>query len=375
MLGAATLVASLDKSLTEDPGYVKNKVLMVSVDPLKGRYRQEQAHQLFDQMLPRVAGLPGVQSVSLARYNPLGPAFAIAAMAITVEGYTARADENHPNFWPIRNVVGPRYFETLGIPLLSGRDFTERDSPNSPKIAIINERFAQHYFGTSNPLGRRIGWNGHADIEIVGVVGNARYSDLRETAKPYWYIPYAQVEPSASQQMTVQASVSGDAAARAIRREITALDPSLPIFQITSMEAEINYHLSRERLVASLGGFFGILAALLAAIGTYGVVSHTVTCRTKEIGIRLALGAERGQIVRTVIADVVLMLLLGIVMALPFLWIWRTMLTSFVYGVAPTDSAIAGLAISIVAGIALAATYGPVRRAASVDPMVTLRYE
>ncbi|MCC6390003.1 MAG: FtsX-like permease family protein [Bryobacterales bacterium] len=377
VLGAATLIGSLGKLLTENPGYLTDKLLMVSVDPLNGRYRPEQAHQFFDQLLPRVAGLPAVQSVSLARYNPLGPTFAVGAMRITVEGYTSKAEENYPEAWPVRNVVAPAYFQTLGIPLLRGRDFTARDGPNAPKIAIINERFAQHYFGGGNPLGRRIGWNGHADIEVVGVVGNSKYADLHESAKPYWYIPYAQLGPDRWQQMTIQARIAGDAGtvAAVIRKEIADLDPSLPVFQISTIETEINYHLSRERLVAALGGFFGIMAALLAAVGIYGVASHTVTRRTKEIGIRLALGAGRGQIVRTVISRVAFMVGLGIAIGLAFSWTWRALLASFVYGVAPTDSWVAILAIGIVAGVALAAACGPVRRAAKVDPMITLRYE
>jgi predicted permease len=377
VLGAATLIGSLTKLLIENPGYKKAKLLLVSVDPLKGRYRQEQAHQFFEQLLPRVSSLPGVQAASLARYNPLGPTFAVAAMAITVEGYAAKAEEDHPAFWPVRNVIAPHHFQTLGIPLLSGRDFSGQDGPNSPKVAIVNQRFAQHYFGESNPLGRRIGWNGRADVEIVGVVGNARYANLRESAKPYWYIPYAQLEPSRWQQMTIQARVAGDISrvASVIRKEIATLDPSVPIFQISSVETEINYHLSRERLVATLGGFFGAVAALLAGIGVFAVASHAVTRRTREIGIRLALGAERNQIVRTMLMHVLLVVLAGILLGLPFLWTWRTLLASFVYGIAPTDPGIAVFAVIIVAAVALAASYGPLRRAASVDPMVALRYE
>jgi predicted permease len=377
VLGATTLVGTLGKLLADDPGYKKDQVLLVSVDPMKGRYKQDQAHEFFDALLPRVEAMPGVQSASLARYNPLGPMFAVAAMALSVDGRAEKADPDHPSAWAIRNVVAPRYFQTLGIPLLSGRDFTSQDGPQAPKVAIVNERFARHYFGTSNPIGRRIGWNGKADREIIGVVGNAKYTNLREGAKPYWFIPYAQAEPGRWQQMTVQARVTGNLALvnAAIRKEIAALDPTLPIFQVSTLETEVDYHLSRERLTAVLGGFFGVLAALLAGIGTYGVVAQSVARRMREIGIRLALGAERGQIVRLVLSDVLRVVAIGLVVGLPSIWLWRKLLSSFVYGVTPTDPVVAVLAIAIVGGVALLATYGPVRRAAGVNPMITLRYE
>ena len=376
VLGATTLIGSLRKLLTENPGYSKEQLLMVSIDPTTGRYRQEQAPQFFNQLLARVAGMPGVQSASLARYNPLGPTFAVAAMPIAIEGHPGQAADPSVK-WPIRNVIAPNYFRTLRLPLLRGRDFSDTDGPQSQRVTIVNQQFVDQYFGGGNPLGRRIGWNRRADIEIVGVVGNGKYADLRESAKPYWYIPYAQVEPSRWQQMTLQVKVSGDpvAVAAATRKEIAALDSTLPIFQITTMDAEVNTHLSRERMVAALGGFFGVLAALLAAVGTYGVASQAVTRRMKEIGIRMTLGAQRWQIVRAVVGDVLLMLVIGIAVGLCFLVMWRILLSTFVYGVTATDLWVVGIAIGIVGGIALVATSGPVTRAVSVDPVVTLRYE
>jgi predicted permease len=298
-------------------------------------------------------------------------------MQLTVEGYQADAGDAHPGAWPVRNVVSPGYFATMGVPFLHGRDFSPYDGPQSPKIAIVNEQFRRKYFGNRNPLGYRIGWNGKADTEIIGVVKDVKYEDLRKDAKPYWYIPYSQVESSRWQMMTVHARIAGDPApvVSAIRNEIRTLDQNLPVFQVTTLETELGFHLSRERLITALGLFFAALAALLAGVGIFGLAAQIVTRRTKEIGIRMALGAKAAQVVGGIVNEVLVVVGVGIVLGTPLLFLWSSLLQTFVYGVAATDLAVLGAAICMILIVGLVGTYAPARLAANVDPVSTLRHE
>lgn len=377
LAGATVLIRSLQNLVRTDTGYVKEQVLLVSIDPMQGRFDQMNSRQFFEALLPRVAGFPGVRSVSLARYIPLWNTFAVASMEVTVEGYQADQGDALPGAWPVRNVVSPGYFATMGVGFLHGRDFSPYDGPRSPKIAIVNEQFGRKYFGNKNPLGYHIGWNGKADTEIVGVVKDVKYEDVRKAAKPYWYIPYSQVEPSRWQMMTVHARIAGDAApvVSALRNEIRTLDQTLPVFQATTVETEIDFHLSRERLITALGLFFAALAALLAGVGIFGLAAQTVTRRMKEIGIRMALGAQTAQVVGVVVNEVLVVVGVGIVFGTPLLFLWSGLLQTFVYGVAATDLANLGAAICMILIVGLVGAYAPARRAANVDPMNTLRHE
>jgi ABC-type antimicrobial peptide transport system permease subunit len=265
----------------------------------------------------------------------------------------------------------------MGVQFLHGRDFSPYDGPQSPKVAIVNEQFGRKYFGNKNPLGYRIGWNGKADTEIVGVVKDVKYEDLRKAPKPYWYIPYSQIESSRWQMMTVHARIAGDTApvVSAIRNEIRTLDQTLPVFQLTTLETEIGFHLSRERLITALGLFFAALAALLAGIGIFGLAAQTVTRRMKEIGIRMALGAKAAQVVGGIVKEVLVVVGVGIMFGMPLPFLWGRLLESFVYGAAPTDPAVLGAAICMILLVGLVGTYAPARRAANVDPISTLRHE
>ena len=279
--------------------------MLVSIDPMQGRFNQTNSRQFFDALLPRVAGFPGVNPSAWRAIRHFG-----------TRSPSLRCKLRWTDTRPMQETrtLAPGRTETSSAPDTSqlwvcsffAAVTSVRDGPQSPKVAIVNEQFGRKYFGNKNPLGYRVGWNGKADIEIVGVVRDVKYEDLRNPAKPYWYIPYSQVESSRWQMMTVHARITGDIApvVAAIRDEIRTLDQTLPVFQVATLEAEIGFHLSRERLITALGFFFAALAALLAGVGIFGLAAQTVTRRMKEIGIRMAFGAKAAQVVGGIVNEV-----------------------------------------------------------------------
>ena len=271
--------------------------------------------------------------------------------------------------------VGPRYFETMGIPLVSGREFTERDVKGAPRVAVINETMAKYFFNGSNPVGRRFGFGRDkgTDIEIVGVVKDVRSLELRDQAPRFLYIPYAQDDNVTQLTYYVRASQRGGSTAAGIRQIVGRLDANLPIFDMKTMAVQVDESLFVERMVAVLSVAFGALATLLAAIGLYGVMSYAVARRTREIGIRMALGAERRRVLWLVLREVAVMAAAGIVGGLiAALWLTRQVLSQL-FGLSPNDPFTLTVATILLALVAITAGYIPARRATTIDPMIALR--
>jgi predicted permease len=266
----------------------------------------------------------------------------------------------------------------MGIPLVSGREFTERDVIGAPKVAIINETMAKYFYGSSNPIGRRFGFGRGkpTDIEIVGIAKDVRSVELRDQPPRYVYIPYAQDDSVTQLTYYVRAARDdGGAIAAGIRQSVRRLDPNLPIFNMKTMAVQIDESLFVERMVAVLSVAFGALATLLAAIGLYGVMSYAVTRRTREIGIRMALGAERGRVLWLVLREVAAMALAGIAGGLAAaLWVTRQV-QSQLYGLSPNDPLTLGIAMGLLATVAIASGYIPARRATTIDPMIALKQQ
>ena len=278
---------------------------------------------------------------------------------------------------PWFDTVSPGYFSTLGIPLLAGRDFTPRDRVGAPRVAVVNDVFANYYFKNENPIGRRfgIGRGTKADIEIVGVVRGAKYSKVDEKIPREVYLAVRTGrEPEFAGGLRTHRGRSQDRLRVAAARSQRARS-GLPVTGLRTMEDQIDESLSAQRVMAGLSAFFGILATLLAAIGLYGVMAYTVTRRTREIGIRLALGAGRASLLKLVLREVALLTVAGVVIAIPVALAITRLVRSELYGIVPNDPLSIAAAAILLASVALLAGYIPAERATRVDPLTALRYE
>ena len=323
-------------------GFDSSGLVSFSIEPALSGYDQARIRQYADRVLADVRALPGVTSASLAEVAALTNNN--SRRTIEVLGYEAKEREDM-NAWA--NKVAPDYFRTMKLPLVAGREFTERDVAGAPLVAIVNEAFVRRFFGTENPIGRRFGWSAidnPAAIEIVGVVKDAFYSSVRQGARGpeetpmFAYAPFAQGERLSG--MTVYVRANPDAMARLpeqLRRVVQQADPSLPVFNMQAVDETVEQSLFSERMLALLSAAFGLVATLLAAIGLYGVMAYTVSRRTREIGIRIALGAERRTVLWLVLREVAFITLAGIALAIPVTLALSGLVRSQLFGVSATD--------------------------------------
>jgi predicted permease len=375
LLTAAGLFGqSLLKLKSEDLGLRTDHVIQFSIAPELSRYSPPQTSALFDRMRETIAGLPGVQSVSLA----IMPLLADDNWGtnITVEGYTASPDEETD---ARRNDIGPNYFATVGTPLVSGREFSESDRSDSPKVAIVNEKLARRYFAGRNPIGQRLaigGGNGvRPNIEIVGVVKDTKHASIREEIHPFMYLPYAQDPDLGSGTFYVHTSQDPSALAATLRRTVQGFDPNLPVFDLRTLAEQADESVYTDRLLTIFSLCLGLLAALLAAIGLYGVLTYMVTRRTHELGIRMALGATPMNVTWLVLKEVVRMAATGLAIGLLAAFGLGRMIESQLFGVKASDPLVFAISTVLLAGVAMLAGWLPARKAAGVDPMIALRYE
>jgi predicted permease len=372
LVGAGLFVRSLMNLRSLDPGFSPERLVTFTVDPSLGGYDQGQQRQVFERLREALAAEPGVRSVSLAAVPLMTNSD--ESSTVVVEGYTAKEDEDmNPNF----NAVGSEFFATMGIPLLRGRDFGPSDALGAPKVAVVSEAFARYFFPNQDPIGRRFGRrrDDKFDTEIVGVVRDGKAGSLREETKRFVYVPYLQRKELSS--MTFYARSGGDAEALLSRVPaiVRQVDPTLPATELRSMRAQIAESLFAERLVAALSAAFGLLATILAALGLYGVMAYAVALRTREIGIRMALGARRSTVLAMVLRDVALLVALGVALGLPGGYGLGRVVQSQLFGLRALDLATFGVATATLLLTAFVAGYLPARRATRVDPMVALRYE
>ena len=378
--GAGLFARSLYNLKTLDTGFQVDNLITFRVDPSLNGYDQPRIKRFYDQLLQDIRQIPGVQSASIAQVPALtGSA---SSRTIQVQGYESKPDENM-NPWT--NEVAPDYFRTMGMPLIAGREFTERDADGAPLVAIVNESFAKYFYGTDNPIGRRFGFrvlNDPAAVEIVGVVRDSLYADMRqgtteENETPrFAYIPYQQSAELNEMTFYVRAAgATGDSMSEQLRQTVRRTDAAMPVFEMQSMEQTVDEALFNERMLALLSASFGLLATVLAAIGLYGVMSYTVSRRTREIGIRIALGAERTTVVWMVLREVVLLTVIGIAIGVPGALGLSRFVRSQLYGIQPSDPMTIVIAATTLAAVGLFAGYIPARRAACVQPVRALRYE
>jgi len=373
LVGAGLFTRSLLNLRKLDPGFKTSNLVTFSLDASRNGYQPERIRETYQTMWEKLGSVPGVRSAALNDVMPLTGD--INMNGIHVQDYQPKQDESMS---PYFSTVSPGYFSTVGIPLLLGRDFTEADRTGAGKVAIVNETFAHDFFHGENPLGRRFGLGPNEkvfDIEIVGVVKDAKYDSLRNGKLRYAYVPCLQDPSPGYITVEVRTAAAPEAIIPALRREVAKIDPNLAIFDLKTMEARVDESLFADRLIAILCACFGALATLLASIGLYGVMAFSVARRTREIGIRIALGAGRRRVLSMVLKEVAWMCLIGVGVGIPLALALSRYLVSQLYGVAPTDAPTLVFAALTMMFVALAAGFLPARRAATIDPIIALRYE
>ena len=365
LIGAGLLGKSFYRVLSIDPGFAPERVLTLNLSLSDSKYpKPEQERTFFSEVLRRVESLPGVRSAALADSLPLSPYGVRTAVLI-------RPDM--PVVMMFRLVVSPGYFYTLGIPVLRGRTFTDWDNDRSPKVAVVNETLARSRWAGEDPLGKELDTPG-GGLSVIGVVRDSRHESLSDEVESEVYVPYLQ-EPLKSMQLAVRSVGDPASVASAVRDQVAAIDPEQPIYHVTTLEQTLSETVAPRRFNVLLLGIFAAIALALAPVGIYGVMAFSVTQRTHEIGIRMALGAERRDVLWMVLSEVAKMALLGVGIGLVAAIGLTRLLANMLFGVTAHDPlTFAGVA-GLLTLVALAACYIPARRATKVDPMVALRYE
>jgi predicted permease len=372
LAGAGLFIGTLRNLTALDAGFIRQNVLQVRIDVDRARIPKPQWQTVYDQVVDRAAAVPGVRAVSLVNHGLIAADGATSSGPAHFPGYRFQEGESR-NL--LETYVGLDYFAAAGIPLRSGRLFSARDGAGGMEMAIVNETLARQYFGDRNPVGLRFGLGDNPDnIEIIGVVADAKYFNLRQNPLPMAYYPFQQVMPARMNSLIVRAQGDALSVAASLRNAIIGIRPDL-LQDVRTLSSQIDDSLFTERMLAQISGFFGALALALTCIGLYGIVAQGVTRRIHEIGIRIALGAVRGDVVRMVLGETLMVSAAGLAIGVP-LAVWLTrFIGSFLYGVKANDPMVLGGAMLTLLAASLLAGYLPARRAAKVDAVVALRYE
>ncbi len=356
-------------------GFRRDHVLLVTLDPSASSYSREQLSRAYQDILDRLTRIPGVRSASLSAPTPLrGDG---ASGFATAEGFQELPEDRRR---VLITYVAPRYFETLGTPLLAGREFSFDDEAH-PSVAVINQSFARYYFAGRDPIGKHLtlehvtGVAEPKTYEVVGISGDANYLEIREPSKRAIYLPAFRSGYVAAQTFVIRTTIDPEGAATDIRRAIRGIVPGIPVARMITLDDQIDASIVPERLIAALSGFFGALGALLAGVGLYGLLSYTVSRRTNEIGVRMALGATARDVTRLVLEDALLTVAVGLAFGIPLATAGRSLVLSMIPGLAlPATTPLVIASLGILA-VALIAVYRPARRAARIDPLEAVRHE
>jgi len=388
LVGAGLFIRTLRNLRALDLGIRPERTVSFNISPAASGYTPERMSPLFKSLSARLQAEPGVQSVAFARMGLLEGNEWDSSM--TVEGYNARESENID---PYCNSVSPGYFKAMGVPVLAGREFDAREEGTTPRPAdgvfdgtgngyrhaVVNEGFAKKYFGGRSPVGRHIGFGSNpgtpTPIEIVGVVRDSKYTGVRDEIPLTVFFPMLEERTPGAIIMYVRTTADASAAFGAIRRTMRDVDASVPVYNLRTLEHQIDTSLVVERFVATLSAGFGLLATLLAVIGLYGVMAYTVARRTREIGVRMALGAVRGDVVWLVMREVLALVGAGMTIGLAAAIVLSRVVRAQLYGVAPGDPFTIVAAAVVLSAAAIAAGYIPAFRATRVNPVFALRYE
>src|SRR5580692_3206355 len=374
LVAAGLFVRSLQRLSEVKLGYKAERLLLFRVRPIPAGYKDAAIPRVLQDLLDKFKAVPGVSAASLSSNGLF--AHSESADPISVEGYIPKPGElPHSRM----DQVGPDYFSVVGMPILSGRGITAQDSGNGPRVAVINQAFAKQFFPNTNPIGKRVTdtYPGNpASAEIVGVVADAKYNSLREDVQPRLYTPlFNAMWPEQSAIYEIRTSADPAAVSAALRAVVHDTNSAIPEIEIHTMSGLVDDSLQTDHFVAQLSTAFGLLAIILASVGLYGIMAFTVARRTRDIGIRMALGAGRSKIVRQVLSETLILMVIGIAVGVPIALAGTRLIKSMLFGLGAVDPVAIVAACAILAVIAGLAGYIPARRASQVDPMVALRYE
>jgi putative ABC transport system permease protein len=375
LVGAGLMTKSFVRLQQVDPGFDATNVVSMNIALPTSKYRQQQVNVFYDQLIERVRNLPGVKSV--AGINPLPLSDSNVSSRFVVEGAPFVPLADRP-FAGVR-VVTPDYFQTMGIPNLKGRSFTEQDRENTPRVVIISEAMASRYWPNQDPIGKRLGYveefsDKQEWLQIVGVVGDVRHKALETEVMPEVYFPYKQ-SPGNFMNLVVRTTSDPMSVVPAIRSQILSVDKDQPVSDIMTMDQRVAKSVAAKRFVMFLLGTFSILALGLAAVGIYGVMAYLVTQRTQEIGVRMALGAQKRDVLRLVVMKGMTLAIIGAAIGVVASLALTRVMRSLLFEVTPTDWLTFIIASTVLLIVALVACYIPARRATKLDPLIALRYE
>ncbi len=367
LVGAGLLLQSLQRIRNTNPGFSTREVLETTVNLVQAGYDAPRAQNFQDQLLEHAKAIPGVESAALARLTPLSYA-SFSSSPIAVDGYQPPPDEQ-----PIveYNEVGPDYFTTIGIPLVSGREFTRADDEKSVPVAIVNETMAAKYWLGRNPMGERLQVKGRW-LQVVGVAKDSKYESVREAPKPFFYVPLRQ-NFARGAGLNIRTRMSPEAMRAALTREVHAIDRNLALFEVITLQEQVDRSTSAQLVAVTLVGVLGGLALLLAAIGLYGVMSYAVSQSTRELGLRMALGATPSHLLRLVMSRGIALTAAGIVGGTAVALASTRLLGYLLYNVSPRDPLSFGSAFLVITLTSLAACFLPAWRATRTDPLQALR--
>lgn len=376
LVGAGLFLRTLQNLRHVNVGFNPENLLLLEVNPTLNRYDDPRVATLYRNLLERLGGVPGVTGVTLSR--PALLTGNIWSTDIYVQGRPGQVKPDGSGGEALNFMsVAPNFFEVMQIPVLLGRPFTERDGRDAPKVALINQAAVRRLFPGENPVGHRIGSSPETagEMEVVGVVGDAMYEGVREPAPPTMFVPYLQPRRLGTAVLELRTAANPTAATGAVREAIRQIDANLPIMDVSTQIEEIEQRFAQEKTFAQAYTLFGALALLLAAIGLFGLMSYNVARRTNEIGIRMALGAHRGDVLRMVMRESMRLVVVGVVVGVAGAIAAGRFIATLLFGLPPTDVGTIALAVVVMALVSAIAGYLPARRAAGVDPMVALRYE
>jgi predicted permease len=374
LVGAGLFVRTLNNLEKQAFGFDRSNVVTAELDTRLAGYKPEALTALYGRLLEKAETIPGVRSASFSSLPPLGDGS--WDLMVFVHGHV---QQTHEDLSSSINSVTPRYFETAGIPLVAGRFFGPGDIPGASQVLIVNEQMVRHFFPNGDALGQYIAVGGSVkgEWQIVGIVKDGKYKDAREAPRPMIFFPLQQLSGEDLYAFVLMVRTNRDSASIAseLRRALAQVDGNIPMRRVSTLSELVDSSMARERMVSRLSSFFSLLALLLASIGLYGVMSYNVVRRSNEIGIRMALGAKRSEVLWMVLRETVALLALGIVIGVPVTFAATRFVASQLFGLTPFDPVTVTMAVLSIAVVTIVAGYLPARRATKVDPLVALRYE